>query len=290
MTDEITHFILPALGHLQGIGYWVAFIAALVETALVVGLFIPGSTLLLFLGALSASGRLDFTTLLWFAVAGAIIGDNLNYWLGKRYGQRWMRNGVGFLKQEHFDFYPITAVMIILLAFFNDVPIMTIAYDHTILEKEPVRWDMRQVITVATGMGIVGVVGSFGMLLLAMDWLKLDVGSIQAYVFLKMAVAGHLVLFVARTRGHFWEQPWPAPIMLWSALITKLAATLLAAYGLGVVTAISWPEIALIWGYSIVSAFITDLIKVQIYRHLDNRVARHHEFLNHLKRPLHVSR
>ncbi len=103
MTDEITHFILPAIGHLQGVGYWVAFFAALVETALVVGLFIPGSTLLLFLGALSASGHLDFTTLLWFAVAGAIIGDNLNYWLGKRYGQRWMRNGVGFLKQEHFD-------------------------------------------------------------------------------------------------------------------------------------------------------------------------------------------
>jgi len=103
MTDEITHFILPAIEHLQGIGYWVAFFAALVETALVVGLLIPGSTLLLFLGAVSASGHFDFTTLLGFAVAGAIIGDNLNYWLGKRYGRRWIRNGVGFLKQEHFN-------------------------------------------------------------------------------------------------------------------------------------------------------------------------------------------
>jgi len=62
------------------------------------------------------------------------------------------------------------------------------------------RWNMRQVITVATSMGIVGVVGSFGMLLIAMDWLKLDVAQIQTYVFLKMAVAGHLVLFAARTK------------------------------------------------------------------------------------------
>ena len=182
-----------------------------------------------------------------------------------------------------FNFYPITAIMIILLAFFNDVPIMTIAYDHTGLEQKPVRWNMGQVITVATAMGIVGVVGSFGMLLLAIDWLHLDVPQVQTYVFLKMAVAGHLVLFVARTKGHFWERPWPAPIMVWSAVVTKVAATILAAYGFGLITPISWPEIALIWAYSIVSAFVTDIVKVQVYRHLEHRVPRHRRFLQRIK-------
>ena len=192
------------------------------------------------------------------------------------------------LAMVFFDFYPITAIMIILLAFFNDVPIMTIAYDHTGLEKNPVRWDMQQVITVATAMGIVGVVGSFGMLLIAMDWLHLDVTQIQTYVFLKMAVAGHLVLFVARTKGHFWQRPWPAPIMIWSAVVTKLAATLLAAYGFGLITPITWPEIALIWGYSIASALLTDWVKVQVYRHMDRGTSRHRGFLSRLQQPLHV--
>ncbi|MBE0619073.1 MAG: plasma-membrane proton-efflux P-type ATPase [Burkholderiales bacterium] len=186
-----------------------------------------------------------------------------------------------------FNFYPITAIMIILLAFFNDVPIMTIAYDRTGLEKNPVRWDMNQVITVATAMGIVGVIGSFGMLLIAMDWLKLDVSKIQTYVFLKMAVAGHLVLFAARAKEHMWKRPWPAPVMIWSAVITKLAATVLAAYGFGLITPISWPEIALIWGYSIVSALMTDWVKVAVYRRLRNRVSRHQSFLAVLQRPLH---
>ncbi len=187
-----------------------------------------------------------------------------------------------------FDFYPITAIMIILLAFFNDVPIMTIAYDHTGLEKNPVRWNMQQVITVATAMGIVGVVGSFGMLLIAMDWLHLDVTQIQTYVFLKMAVAGHLVLFVARTKDHFWKQPWPAPIMVWSAVITKLAATLLAAYGFGLITPITWPEITLIWGYSIASALVTDWVKVRVYRHMERGTSRHRGFLARLQQPLHA--
>ena len=185
-----------------------------------------------------------------------------------------------------FNFYPITAIMIILLAFFNDIPIMTIAYDHTGLEKSPVRWDMEQVISVATAMGIVGVTGSFGMLLLAMDWLKLDVAQVQTYVFLKMAVAGHLVLFVARTKGYFWKRPWPAPIMVWSAVGTKLGATILAAYGFGLIAPISWPEIALIWGYSITSAFVTDLVKVQVYRHLQHRTPRHERFLTRVGQPL----
>ncbi len=185
-----------------------------------------------------------------------------------------------------FNFYPITAIMIILLAFFNDVPIMTIAYDQTALPEKPVRWNMHQVIIVATSMGIVGVIGSFGMLLLAMDWLHLDIGQIQTYVFLKMAVAGHLVLFVARSRDHFWKRPFPAPIMVWSAIITKGAATILAAYGFGLITPIGWTDIGIIWAYSIGSAVVTDMVKVEVYRHFQRKVSRHRRFLKTIKQPL----
>ena len=74
-----------------------------------------------------------------------------------------------------FNFYPITAIMIILLAFLNDVPIMTIAYDNTWLDPEPVRWNMHRVIAVSTVMGLTGVAGSFLMLYLAVDWLHLSI-------------------------------------------------------------------------------------------------------------------
>ncbi len=187
-----------------------------------------------------------------------------------------------------FNFYPITAIMIILLAFFNDVPIMAIAYDRTSLEPNPVRWNMREVITVATAMGAVGILGSFGMLLLAMDWLKLGSGQIQTYVFLKMAVAGHLVLFTARSKDHFWKRPWPAPVMVWSAVLTKVAATFLAAYGFGLITPIGWPDIAFIWGYSFLSATVTDFVKVQVYRQMQHRTGRHRGFLATVQQPLQV--
>jgi H+-transporting ATPase len=186
-----------------------------------------------------------------------------------------------------FNFYPITAIMIILLAFLNDIPIMTIAYDRTGLEPNPVHWNMHRVIAVSTVMGLTGVAGSFLMLYLAVQWLHLTIPQVQTYIFLKMAVAGHLTLFVSRSKGFFLKKPYPAPVMIWSAIGTKLAGTFLAAYGFGLITPITWPEIALVWGYSIVWAFFTDLAKIRVYRHFGMQTMRHKNFLRVVKQSLH---
>ena len=184
-----------------------------------------------------------------------------------------------------FKFYPITAIMIILLAFLNDIPIMTIAYDHTGLEPNPVRWDMHRIIAVSSVMGLTGVFGSFLMLYIALDLLHLSIPQVQTYIFLKMAVSGHLTLFVARSKGFFLKKPYPAPVMIWSALATKLAGTLLAAYGFGLITPIQWRDIGLIWGYSIVWAFFTDWTKTLVYAHFNLRGEHHEKFLETMQHP-----
>jgi H+-transporting ATPase len=186
-----------------------------------------------------------------------------------------------------FGFYPITAIMIILLAFLNDVPIMTIAYDHTPLDRQPVRWAMHRVILVSTIMGLTGVSGSFLMLFVATDLLHLSVAEVQSFIFLKMAVAGHLTLFVSRSKGFFLKKPYPAPVMIWSAVGTKLAATILVAYGFfGLVTPISWATIGLIWAYAIVWAVVTDSAKLAVYQHLEHTNQRHVSFLERVHRPI----
>ena len=103
MIEHLFQSLLPNIEHFRSLAYWAAFAAAFAETALVVGLMVPGSTLLLILGALTATGQIDFAGVYWFGVAGAVLGDNLNYWLGKRYGRRWLNVGVWFLKPEHFE-------------------------------------------------------------------------------------------------------------------------------------------------------------------------------------------
>jgi H+-transporting ATPase len=186
-----------------------------------------------------------------------------------------------------FNFYPITAVMIILLAFLNDVPIMTIAYDNTWLDPQPVRWEMHRVLRVSTVLGLIGVVETFGLLVIAKELLRLDITQIQTFIFLKLSVAGHLTLFVARTKRPFFKRPFPAPVLLWSAVGTKLIATLFVVYPFGLITPIGWADVALIWVYCLAWIFIEDLAKLFVYQHLGLETRRHRDFLRILKQPLH---
>jgi membrane protein DedA with SNARE-associated domain/membrane-associated phospholipid phosphatase len=94
--------ILPAIEHFHTIGYWIALLAALLETTIGVGLIIPGSTIILFMGTLAAKGYFDLGDLIWFAAIGAIIGDNINYLIGKKYGLKIFKIGLWFITPAHF--------------------------------------------------------------------------------------------------------------------------------------------------------------------------------------------
>ncbi|WP_170153484.1 plasma-membrane proton-efflux P-type ATPase [Acidithiobacillus sulfuriphilus] len=185
-----------------------------------------------------------------------------------------------------FDFYPITAIMIILLAFFNDVPIMAIATDNTWLDPKPVRWDMHRVLTVSTVLGLIGVVETFGMLLIARDYFHLDIAHIQTLIFLKLAVAGHLTLFIARTRKPLLQKPYPSAALLWSAIVTKALATLFVVYPMGLVASITWLQAGTVWVYCVVWIFIEDWAKLRVYHHLELSTPRHRDFLDRLNQPL----
>ena len=185
-----------------------------------------------------------------------------------------------------FHTYPITAIMVILLALLNDLPILTIAFDNTPLDAAPVRWDMRRVLTVATALGLIGVVETFTLLALARLYLPLDTSQLQTLIYLKLAVAGHLTLFVTRQRGAFLSRPYPAPALLAAILGTQAVAVLIV--GLGIfVAAIPWWTIGLVWGYCLVFVFIEDALKLAVYRTMELRGRGHRGFLGRMQEALH---
>jgi H+-transporting ATPase len=164
------------------------------------------------------------------------------------------------------NFYPITAFMLVVLAILNDLPIMMIAFDNAPVAPKPVRWQMNRILTLATVLGILGVVSSFILIWVAREYFHLDDAVIQSLVFLKLAVAGHLTIYLARTgQQHFWERPYPSLSLFGTAEITQLAATLIAVYGI-VITPVGWSLALLVWGYALFSFLINDQIKVLLFR------------------------
>ena len=163
-----------------------------------------------------------------------------------------------------FNFYPVTAVMIVLLALLNDGAILSIAYDRVNYSDKPEVWDMRTVFGIAVALGITGLVASFGLFYLGERVFHLNREMIQTLIYLKLSVAGHLTIFLTRTRGPFWSSR-PANILLLAVGGTQIVATLIAVYGL-FMPAIGWGWAAAVWGYAAVWWIIGDRVKLLTYR------------------------
>jgi H+-transporting ATPase len=166
-----------------------------------------------------------------------------------------------------FNFYPVTAVMIVLLALLNDGAILSIAYDRVRYSDEPEKWNMREVLGVATMLGIAGVVASFGLFYIGERVLDLSRDTIQSLMYLKLSVAGHMTIFVTRTRKAFWSVP-PAPILLGAVVATQIIATLIAVYGI-LMPPLGWRLALLVWGYALAWFLVNDRVKLAAYHLLD---------------------
>ena len=166
-----------------------------------------------------------------------------------------------------FNFFPVTAVMIVLLALLNDGAILSIAYDNVHYKDQPEAWNMRLVLGMASVLGIVGPVAAFGLFYLGDRVFHLGHPQLQTLMYLMLSVAGHLTIFLARTRGPFWSIR-PARI-LWMAVVgTQTLATLIAVFGI-FMTPLGWGWAALVWGYALVWFLVTDRVKLLAYRILD---------------------
>jgi len=168
-----------------------------------------------------------------------------------------------------FNFYPITALMIIVLALLNDIPILAIASDNTKVDKNPVRWNMKEILTVSSVLGIAGVVSSFLLfyILLEMNFSK---EVIQSMFFAKLVIAGHGTIYNTRTDGWFWKKPYPSWLLFNATFITRIIGTLIAVYGF-LITPIGWEYALWMWAYALVWFILNDAIKIATYKFLRNR-------------------
>ncbi len=188
-----------------------------------------------------------------------------------------------------FKFYPITAIMIIVLALLNDIPIMTIAYDNTKVQEKPVRWDMKEMFVLSTWLGIAGVLSSFTIFYITMVYLKshpdtamflpevpswIDMkdeksflGFVQTAFFIKLIVAGHLTIFNTRIADWFFKKPYPSWVLALASFSTAVLGTIIGVYGFGLMTPIDWQWALFLWGYALSWFIFNDMVKMVVLRY-----------------------
>ncbi len=178
-----------------------------------------------------------------------------------------------------FNFYPVTAVMIVLLALLNDGAILSIAYDNTQPGGEPDAWNMKIVLGISTCLGLMGVVETFGLFYIADRWIHMSRPMMQTLIYFKLTVAGQLTLFVARTRGRFWTIRPARPLFL-AILGSQFIGLMISVYGI-FMTPIGWYWAGAVWVYCIIWFFIEDEVKLAAYRLFDHEGGPMSRFWKH---------
>ncbi len=165
-----------------------------------------------------------------------------------------------------FNFYPITALMIIVLALLNDIPILAIASDNTKVDPNPVRWNMPEILTISSVLGIAGVISSFLLFYILLE-MKFSEEMIQSMFFAKLVVAGHGTIYNTRTDGWFWKKPYPSWLLFNATFFTRVLGTLIAVYGI-FITPIGWEYALWMWAYAMVWFVFNDAVKIATYKFL----------------------
>lgn len=127
--------------------------------------------------------------------------------------------------------FPLTPVQIILLAFLNDIPIITLAFDRVKRAERPADIAPKERFTIGTLFGLVGVVNSLLMYFLLADIFHMPLAIIQTVFFLKLTIGGHMLIYVAHTKEHWWRF-LPARSIIIATTLTQILATTLAVLGI----------------------------------------------------------
>ena len=166
-----------------------------------------------------------------------------------------------------YDFYPITALMIIILALLNDIPIMTIAYDNTKLRESPVRWDMKEVFILASWLGLAGVISSFTLFWILISLMHLPLDFVQSAFFAKLVIAGHGTIYNTRIDDWFWKKPWPSWTLFNATFFSRVAGTIIAVYGFGLMQPIGWEWAMWMWAYALAWFVFNDVVKMAVLKY-----------------------
>ncbi len=155
--------------------------------------------------------------------------------------------------------YPLAPIQVLLLAFLNDVPIISTAFDRVKIPRAPASINAKRRAASSLTFGFVGVLNSVLMFFLAYSFLHLPWAWIQTLFFLKLVISGHMLIYVAHTEDS-WFRWLPSWQVITAVTATQFFVTLWAAVGFFTAPIPLW-IIAFVWVWSFFWMQITALGK-----------------------------
>ena len=157
-------------------------------------------------------------------------------------------------------FYPISALLLIVLALLNDLPIIAVSTDNVLFHNKPERWQMKYIGGLPVLLGGVGAFETLLLIYIGLSLLHMGIPEILSLVFLKLVVSGHLTMFVTRSKKAFWKVMPSIPLFI-ALISTMVIGYFMTAYGL-LVAPIGNPIALLVISYAFVWFLVEDGLRL----------------------------
>ena len=155
--------------------------------------------------------------------------------------------------------YPLTPVQLILLAFLNDLPIISLAFNRVATVSRPAEIKVKERFVLSSLFGLTGVINSLLMFYLALNIFHLSLPVIETLFFLKLTIGGHMLIYVAHTKER-WDKFLPSKAVIIATSVTQILATAIALSGWFMPKApIIW--VVLVWIWAFFWMQISELVK-----------------------------
>jgi H+-transporting ATPase len=159
-----------------------------------------------------------------------------------------------------YGFYPLEPLQLILLAFLNDIPIVSLAFDRVKISAKPSEIKIKERLTLSLLYGSIGVLNSILLFFLMTNILHFTLPVIQTMFFLKLTISGHALIFVAHTKER-WFKFLPSKQVIISTVATQIIATILAVTGFLMPASIPFSGAVFIWLWAMWWMQISELMK-----------------------------
>ena len=177
LIDFIFHIddhLVEIVNNYQTWTYLILFLIIFVETGVVVMPFLPGDALIFTIGLLAQEGSLNIYLVIPLLIFAAILGDNLNYYVGKRFGEYIMNSEKDFfIKKKHLekakDFFDKNGKNSIIIARF--VPVIRTIVPF-LCGSTKVKYSTFLSFSMIGAVLWVGVIGLLGYNLGKIEWVK----------------------------------------------------------------------------------------------------------------------
>jgi len=165
-------------------------------------------------------------------------------------------------------------LLLIILALLNDIPILAIASDNTKVKDKPVRWDMKEMLVLSSWLGMAGVLSSFLLFWYTISVMQLPLEFVQSIFFAKLVIAGHGTIYNTRTDDWFFKKPFPSWTLFNATFSSRVAGTIIAVYGFGLIEPIGWEWAFGMWAYALVWFVFNDIVKIKVLKFYRAKVAK----------------